>query len=318
MLLNAVRGRRILFVGGKGGVGKTTVSASLGYALAASGQRVLVASTDPAHNLGHLFRTEVGDEPVTLAQTPEGVLLGIELDPKLTAERHFESVRKTMLQLLPERLHRAATDHLSLASAAPGSHEAAMLERIAEISDAAGRTVDTVIFDTAPTGHTLRLLSLPERLTGWAEQLLRNRDRSDRYATAMGSLVTGSKKPDPESDLRRVLTKRRDRFAALRETIHSPDTTGFVAVTIAESMPLAETEALVEELQTIGIDLAALVINRRAPVDQGAALADRRRVEDAAVTASALAGLDAPIVQVPLLPGELTGPEAVARLASHL
>lgn len=318
MLLSAVADRRIIFVGGKGGVGKTTVSAALAHALAASGKQVLLASTDPAHSLGHLFRRQIGDEPALLHEWNGGVLLGIEIDPARTAQRHLDTVRKTMLAVLPERLHRAANDHLSLASAAPGSHESAMLERVAEISAAAGHSVDTVVFDTAPSGHTLRLLSLPERLTGWAEQLLRNRDRSDRAAKAMGSLVANSPRTDPDSELRRVLTRRRDRFAALRKAIHSPAQAGFIAVTTAETMPLAETEDLVGELRRIGIDMAALVVNRRAPADQGDALAERRRVEDAALAASGVARDWPRMVELPLLSGELTGADAVARLAAQL
>ena len=107
MLLDALR-RPMLFVGGKGGVGKTSLASALALARARGSERVLVVSTDPAHNLGHLWRREVGDSPVRLADFAHGSLDGVEIDPHATIERHLAAVEKTMTRMLPERQHRAA------------------------------------------------------------------------------------------------------------------------------------------------------------------------------------------------------------------
>lgn len=108
MLLTDER-RRILFVGGKGGVGKTSLASATALARARQGGRVLVVSTDPAHNLGHLWQRDVGDEPVRLADGSDGGFVdGMEIDPERTITRHLAAVEQTMIQMLPERQHAQA------------------------------------------------------------------------------------------------------------------------------------------------------------------------------------------------------------------
>ena len=161
MLLDLARSRGILFVGGKGGVGKTSVSAALALARARDGGRVLLVSTDPAHNLGQVWEHELSDAPTRVFEHGDGFVDAVEIDPRQTIERHFAAVAETMLRLLPDRLHDSAQQHLESARSAPGSHESAVLERIAELIEQSRGTHDLVIFDTAPSGHTLRLLALP-------------------------------------------------------------------------------------------------------------------------------------------------------------
>src|SRR5699024_3201407 len=104
-------------------------------------------------------------------------------------DQHFATVEKTMNRMLPERQHSAIKEHLETARSAPGSQEAATLERIAHIIEFGLADYDVVIFDTAPTGTTMHLLALPEQLTSWMHTLLANRDRSDRFAAAARGLV---------------------------------------------------------------------------------------------------------------------------------
>ncbi|MBD8012991.1 ArsA family ATPase [Microbacterium sp. NPDC077391] len=318
MLLDALR-RPMLFVGGKGGVGKTSLASALAVARARDGERVLVVSTDPAHNLGHLWRREVGDAPVRLADFARGSLDGVEVDPHATIDRHLDAVEKTMTRMLPERQHRAAREHLERARHAPGSHESAVLERIAELAEAGQRDYDAVIFDTAPSGHTLRLLALPGQLAGWTETLLRNRDRSERFSAAMRGLAgTADPQAEAQADLRRALQRRRDRFSGMQQAIADPARTGFVVVFTAEALPVAETLEVVQSLRSMGVTVAGLVANRRSPADGGEVLAARRTVEDAHLQHVRDAVPDAPVLEIPLVPGELTGPEALTTLAGLL
>lgn len=318
MLLSGLR-RPLLFVGGKGGVGKTSLASAVALARARAGERVLVVSTDPAHNLGHLWRREVGDSPVRLTALSTGILDGVEIDPHATIRRHLAAVEQTMLTLLPPPQHRAAQAHLERARDAPGSHESAVLERIAELADLGQREYDAVIFDTAPSGHTLRLLALPGQLAGWTETLLRNRDRSERFSAAMRGL-TGREDPraTAQADLRRALQRRRDRFEALQQAIVDPARTGFVVVFTAEALPVAETLEVVATLRGMHVDIGALIANRRSPSDAGALLAQRRVGEDAQLALVRAAVPDVRITEVPLMAGELTGTEALARLADAL
>ncbi|MBB1253955.1 ArsA family ATPase [Streptomyces alkaliterrae] len=324
MLLELIASRSVLFVGGKGGVGKTSVAAALALGRARAGGRVLLVSTDPAHNLGHLWDCSVGDEPTRLAE-PEnsapgaaGYVDGLEIDPERTVEQHLSTVAATMRRLLPERMHQPAARHLELARQAPGTHESAVLERIAEAVELGEEAYDLVVFDTAPSGHTLRLLALPEQLTSWTEALLANRDRSERFGAAVRGLGGGREETDRDAELRRVLVRRRDRFARLREAVTDPARCGFVLVLTAEVLPIAETTEVYEKLAGLGVDVAALVANRRSPADAGALLARRREQEDGHLARLRRQLPGVPLLDVPLLPGDLVGAEALGALADLL
>ncbi|PJE97249.1 arsenic-transporting ATPase [Streptomyces carminius] len=329
MLLDLVTARRTVFVGGKGGVGKTSVAAALALGRARSGARVLLVSTDPAHNLGHLWGRPVGDEPVRLVGPEDlvsgrgtgtgtaGHVDGLEVDPERTVEQHLSAVAETMRRLLPERMHAPAARHLQLARQAPGTHESAVLERIAEAVELGEEAYDLVVFDTAPSGHTLRLLALPEQLVSWTEALLANRDRSERFGAAVRGLG-GGRETGHDAELRRVLLRRRNRFSRLREVVTDPARTGFVLVLTAELLPIAETMEVYEKLTGLGVDVAALVANRRSPADAGELLDRRRRQEDEHLVRLRQRVPDVPLLDVPLLPGELVGTQALAALADRL
>ncbi|XRQ09635.1 ArsA family ATPase, partial [Actinomadura welshii] len=318
MLLDRIASHKVVFVGGKGGVGKTSIAGALALGRAGAGARVLLVSTDPAHSLGHLWDRPVGDRPVRLADAgAAGHVDGLEIDPERTVERHLDAVAGTMRRLLPERMHAPAARHLELARQAPGTHESAMLERIAEAVELGDEAYDLVVLDTAPSGHTLRLLALPEQLTVWTETLLANRDRSERFGAAVRGLG-GGEETDRDAELRRILVRRRNRFARLRETVTDPARTGFVVVLTAELLPIAETLEMYERLTGLGVDIAALVANRRSPADAGELLAGRRAQEDEHLARLRRRIPDVPLLDVPLLPGDLVGAEALAALAGRL
>lgn len=180
--------RRLLFVGGKGGVGKTTTAAAVAIKLAETGGRTLVVSTDPAHSLGDLFDRNIGDEEQELLP---GVW-GMEVDPDDEVDRYLESVKRTMRDFVRPGMYPEIERQMELTRQSPGASEAAMMERVATLMQEGGATFERVIFDTAPTGHTLRLLSLPEIMAAWMDGLLRSRDRSDSFGRAVERL-TGRK-----------------------------------------------------------------------------------------------------------------------------
>ncbi len=311
MLLNDVGRRRALFVGGKGGVGKTSIASALALARAQGGERVLVVSTDPAHNLGHLWERELGDAATGVWEGEGGRVDAVEIDPAATVDAHLAAVGETMRRLLPDRLHRAAREHLERARDAPGTHESAVLERVAEALETGLDRYDLVVFDTAPSGHTLHLLAMPERMTGWTEQLLANRDRSERFSAAYGALGGTKDVSDRDAELRRVLLARRARFSLMRDALRDPERTGFVLVLVPEPMPIAESREVASQLRELGVDLVGTVANRLSPAD---ALPARRVREDAL-----LEGLDleCPVTRVPLV-DELVGLPALEQLADAL
>lgn len=307
MLLNDLTHRRVLFFGGKGGVGKTTLASAAALATARTGRRVLVVSTDPAHNLGHLWDMSVGSGRVVLADN----LWGTELDPSDIAREHVRRVADTVRSLMPEHLHRRVDDYFKLTLEAPGTHEAALVDAVARLVTEGRDEYDTIIFDTAPTGHTTRLLDMPRLMTMWTDGLLANRDRADRFSDAIRGLDGDRRAPDAvdvrNSRIRELLEERKARFVAMQEVLTDATVTGFVVVTLPERLPVVESIELYRHLRTARMDVPAVVVNRcRADAD-----AEQARQIDAL-----RAACDAPIVTVRTQERAVTGAAALEELAS--
>ena len=152
--------KRIIFVGGKGGVGKTTTSSALALLASRRGKKVLIVSTDPAHSLADAFDRHIGDNITRLAAN----LDGLEIDPDHQVEQHLASVSAQLKRFTRPDMFAEIERQMRLTRQSPGAQEAAMLERICQVIELGLSEYDLVIFDTAPTGHTLRLLSLPEAM----------------------------------------------------------------------------------------------------------------------------------------------------------
>lgn len=332
MLLRLAAERRVLFLGGKGGVGKTTVASAIALAAAREGRRALVVSTDPAHNLGHLWGKRIGDRATPLGDGAGGRLTGLEIDPDATTDRHLADVAHTLKRLMPANLAGEVDKHMDLSRRSPGTHEAAVLERITELVESGMRDHDLVVFDTAPSGHTARLMALPEVMTAWTDGLLSRRERSQKLGAAVrgldrrsdrGRSVLGSTAPrDPveerDEEIRSILLRRRDRLAGLREVLTDSGTSSFAIVLAAERLPVLETIELHRELTRTGVDIGALVVNKRSPGDRGEFLARRRTVEDEHLVTLRAALPRVPLQEVPLGEEDVVGAPALARFAQLL
>ena len=288
LLLDLARNRKILFFGGKGGVGKTTVSSTTALARADEGAKVLLVSTDPAHNLGHLFDRTIGPQPVRI----KAGLDALEVDPAETVDAHLKEVRSALHSLMPVIQHGEIDKHMALSRDAPGMHEAAVLERIADIVEEGVKEYDLIVFDTAPSGHTARLMVLPEMMSAWTEGLIKRRDKADRFAQfvkELGSDTTMEDKTiggatqteqEKESRIRQILLRRRHKFSHLRDHLADSSTTSFVIVLAAERLPVLETIELNEQLERADIKVDCLVVNKRAPQGMGEFLDQRHQQEE--------------------------------------
>lgn len=320
MLLRLARERGVLVVGGKGGVGKTSIASAVALAESRRGRRVLLVSTDPAHNLGHLWQREVGDPGTEVAAG----LTAVEVDPTGAARAHLTEVRATMHRLVPEHLRTRVDEHLDLARDAPGMHEAATLERLTDLVltalDADPRGL--VVLDTAPSGHTARLLALPHTLGTWTDALLRGRDRHDRLDDAVRSLDRAARDDARrdvlrQDEIRAVLERRRARFATLRDVLTNHTRTAFALVLTAEGLPVLESVALHARLTELGVAVPLAVVNRRSP-SGSSPLAERRAREDVHLRTLTDALPQLGTVEVPLLERDIVGADGLAELARAL
>lgn len=320
----------LLFVGGKGGVGKTTIAAALGLAAADAGRRCLVVSTDPAHSLGDVLDLRVGADE-------RGVTAGlwaIEIDPDEEAEQHITSVKLQMKGLVHPRMHGEVDRQLDLAALAPGTMEAALLERMADLIGRAGSDYDLILFDTAPTGHTLRLLALPELMMAWTEGLLRHDERASSLNAALERFGGTPPKDDlallqdalasrqassRAARLTEILRRRQQKLRRAREALLDDSTSGFVLVMNPDRLSVVESGRARRSLAKARVPVSAVVVNRVLPPDvPGAFMEARRRQEQEYLETIEQEFGDLPRVRLPMLPDDIHGIEALRRVADRL
>ncbi len=165
--------RRVLFFGGKGGVGKTTVASAFALISADRGDRTLLVSTDPAHSTSDILECGLSGEPQPVVEN----LWAMEIDPEQEVEDYIAGVKARIADSVPPRLAGEVERQIDIARVSPGAEESALFDRFTRILDEESRHYARIVFDTAPTGHTLRLLSLPETMTVWITGLISHRKK---------------------------------------------------------------------------------------------------------------------------------------------
>lgn len=326
-----LEGRSILFVGGKGGVGKTTTAAAVGLRMAESGERILLVSTDPAHSLADLFGRPIGDKECEIVPG----LDAMEVDPEKEVDRYLARVAGTMRRFVRPAMYPEIERQMKLTRHSPGAQEAALMDRVAHLMQEGREGYDRIIFDTAPTGHTLRLLSLPEIMAAWTEGLLRSRERSDSLGKAMDRLSRRKEASgddlawfddvdeEPEDErtkkIKDVLLERRRSFSAARRLMLDPAVTAFVLVLIPEKLPILESEKALEVLRHHRVPVAGVIVNRVLPDEPLGDFLESRRGQEAEYLARIDRSFaEVPRVQVPLLARDVEGLEGLRWVGRHL
>lgn len=256
LLNNLLLSKKILFVGGKGGVGKSTSAAGIALLNAKDGRRTLLVSTDPAHNTGDIFHKNIGNEIVSVAQN----LDALEIDPALESKKYIQQVKSNIKGLVRATMIDEVHRQIDTASSSPGADEAALFDAIVTIILDKVDSYDLIVFDTAPTGHTIRLLTLPELMSVWINGMLERRKKTtDNYNQL---LHDGEPVEDPIFE---VLQTRKQRFAAVRGILMDATQTGYIFVLNPERLPILETEKAIKLLDQYHIHVKVLIVNKVLP-----------------------------------------------------
>ncbi|PRX47224.1 arsenite efflux ATP-binding protein ArsA [Prauserella shujinwangii] len=300
----------IRFFGGKGGVGKTTLAAAYALGRAGAGERTLVVSTDPAHSLGDVLATPLSGQPREVAP----LLWAAEISGEEQARRRVAEITEDARHAVPREVLPAVERHLARAADSPGTVESALLDRLTGLVEEVGARWDRLVVDSAPTGHMVRLLSLPALLTPWIEGLARQRERARGADRLLAGMLGGEReRPDPLLDR---LHARRDRLEWLRARLRDDALVHLVLV--PEQLPLAETLRAAEALEGGGLRLGRTVVNRVVPDDETGVLARRREHQERVLAELAGRFSGTGLVRVPLLPDALTGAGELGELARRL
>ena len=283
---------RFLFFTGKGGVGKTSIACAAAVQLAGEGKRVLLVSTDPASNVGQVFGESIGNRVTAIPAVPN--LWALEIDPQAAAQAYRDRIVGPVRGVLPDEAVRSIEEQLSGACT---TEIAAFDEFTALLTDAALTAgYEHILFDTAPTGHTIRLLQLPGAWSGFLEA-------GQGDASCLGPLAG--------------LEKQRSQYQQAVAALADVQRTRLVLVARAQRATLREAARTQEELAAIGLSQQHLVINGVFPADavgQDALAAAIVRREQATLADIPLALQALPRDQIALKPFNLVGLDALRHL----
>jgi len=290
-----------VFVGGKGGVGKTTCSSIVSILLASVRQSVLVISTDPAHNLSDAFQQRFTKFPTLVKGFSN--LYAMEIDPKVENDDFGNEGMEGFIS--------------ELTNAIPGVDEAMSFAEMLKLVQTMDYSV--VVFDTAPTGHTLRLLQFPATLEKGLEKMMDLKNRFGGLINQASRLFGLGDELNEDAMLGR-LEGMKDVIEQVNRQFKDPDLTTFVCVCIPEFLSLYETERLVQELAKFEIDAHNIIINQ-VIFDEEAVesklLKARVKMQQKYVDQFHMLYDDFNITKLPLLPEEVCGVQALQNFSKH-
>ncbi|XP_042496575.1 ATPase GET3A-like [Macadamia integrifolia] len=290
-----------VFVGGKGGVGKTTCSSILSVLLSKVRSSVLIISTDPAHNLSDAFQQRFTKAPTLVNGFTN--LYAMEVDPNVENEELHNA--EGMDSFVSE-----------LANAIPGIDEAMSFAEMLKLVQTMDYSV--IVFDTAPTGHTLRLLQFPSTLEKGLAKMMTLKNKFGGLLSQMTRMF-GVDGEFGEDAILGKLEGMKDVIEQVNKQFRDPDLTTFVCVCIPEFLSLYETERLVQELTKFEIDTHNIIINQVIfdEAVESKLLKARMRMQQKYLDQFYMLYDDFNITKLPLLPEEVCGVEALKTFSHH-
>eukprot|EP01018_Ginkgo_biloba_P021387 Gb_19484 [translate_table: standard] len=317
--------RKYYMLGGKGGVGKTSCAASLAVKFANSGHPTLIVSTDPAHSLSDSFAQDLSGGNLVAVEGPDSPLFALEINPE-QARAEFRAssqnaggsgVKDFMdsmgLGSLADQLGELKLGEL-LDTPPPGLDEAIAISKVMQFVQAPEYNKFTrIIFDTAPTGHTLRLLSLPDFLDASIGKIIKLKQKLTSATDAIKSVFgqSGESHQTPTDKLEQL----KERMAMVRELFRDKESTEFVIVTIPTVMAVSESSRLRFSLEKESVPVKRLIVNQVLPASSSdcrfcaVKRKDQLRALDMIQRDPNLSNLQ--IIQAPLVDVEIRGVPAL-------
>jgi arsenite-transporting ATPase len=197
-----------------------------------------------------MFEREIGPEAVPLLPN----LHGLEIDGAFETGRYVKTVKEQISGLFGHHILKEASRQIDLAASMPGAEEMALFDRIGGLVRGEDDRFDLIVFDTAPTGHTLRLIRMPELMEAWIRALSRSR-----------RAMLGIEQDDATDPVMLSLSARLENLREFRARLLSPRISAFVLVLVAERLPIEETARAIEQLNEAGVTIGGMVINRVLP-----------------------------------------------------
>lgn len=294
-----------VFVGGKGGVGKTTTSSSLAIQLSKVRESVLLVSTDPAHNLSDAFAQQFSKDPTLVNGFPN--LYAMEVDPSVEPEEtgFFDSLGQDNMSFIKE-----------ISQSLPGVDEAMSLTEVLRLIQK--MTFSVVVFDTAPTGHALRFLALPEITEKLTTKFLGVGNRFSGLISQFGSMFGMNMNHE---EITKKLEQQKRLVEDLITQFKNPELTTFVCVCIPEFLSVYETERLMQELNKFELDVSNIVVNQVLFPNDGSPCGlcqARSKMQKKYLDLIYTLYDQFHIVKMPLLESEVRGVESLTEFSKYL
>lgn len=239
---------RVLFFGGKGGVGKTTISSAYALKRSEEGSKVLLISTDPAHSLSDIFLEEINGRKELTDR-----LTAVEINIKEELENYKNRILKLSSNLFSSETRKELENLFHTLEESPGIEDVVILEALSRLLTT--EDYDVAVVDTAPTGHTLGLLKTVGRIGKLLEEVIKIKQRVKSFREMAG-------RSEEEAGLS-LLKEREERFRSFSNVIY--ESSSFIPVLTPEKLPLLETKRLVKGLRRIGINVDTLIVNKVLP-----------------------------------------------------
>ena len=299
---------RILLYTGKGGVGKTSVAAASALLCAQRGYRTIVLSTDIAHSLADAFALPLGPEPVKIA----GNLWGQEPDVFFNVQKYWRTIQSYVAELFSwHGLDEVMAEEMTIL---PGMDELGSLLWIADHVDDA--QYDVIVVDAAPTGETLRLLSLPEASRWWVERIAPLGRRVTRLGGGLLERMVGL--PVPDSDVFDAAERLLRRLEHVHQLLADPDRTSVRVVLTLEQISIAEAERSFTYFHLFGYPSDLVVANRVLPEGTGAYFERWRAAQQRYLPLVEQSFAPVPVRTIPLFETEMVGVELLRELGRAL